>query len=156
VSIDRALLAQAFPDSPRLRSELESAFDLVDTLRDQADSLEASLADVAAQIGADIFQPQNALLSALSVLPSETGAVVLTGPDTPDIRPIDSTDDASLISRGGAYRSLVRLGGKGATGSRPALTSTQAAIYFDTTLAANGKPVFWTGTGWVDSTGASA
>jgi hypothetical protein len=30
------------------------------------------------------------------------------------------------------------------------------AIYFDTTLAANGKPIFnFKGAGWVDSSGAS-
>jgi hypothetical protein len=29
-------------------------------------------------------------------------------------------------------------------------------MYFDTTLAAAGKPIWWTGSGWVDATGASA
>lgn len=45
--------------------------------------------------------------------------------------------------------------GKNITTSRPALASGLAgALYFDTTLAGNGKPIWWTGTAWVDSTGA--
>lgn len=45
---------------------------------------------------------------------------------------------------------------KGATGSRPSLkTWDVGATYLDTTLAANGKPITWTGTIWVDSAGTS-
>lgn len=45
---------------------------------------------------------------------------------------------------------------KGTTGARPpADTFDQGLQYLDTTLAANGKPIIWTGTAWVDSTGAS-
>lgn len=46
---------------------------------------------------------------------------------------------------------------RGATGSRPTLTAADiGAMYMDTTLAAPGKPVWWTGTTWVDSTGTAA
>ena len=44
---------------------------------------------------------------------------------------------------------------KGTTANRPAtLTSADAgAQYLDTTLAAAGKLITWTGTQWVDATG---
>lgn len=46
--------------------------------------------------------------------------------------------------------------GKGATGSRPTLPATAIGVmYMDTTLAANGKPIWWNGTAWVDSAGTS-
>ena len=45
---------------------------------------------------------------------------------------------------------------KGVTASRPALTANDAGVqYFDTTLAAAGKPIWWTGVTWVDALGAS-
>lgn len=45
---------------------------------------------------------------------------------------------------------------KGTTAQRPSLGAQDAGkMYFDTTLAAAGKPIFWTGTQWVDSTGAA-
>jgi hypothetical protein len=40
------------------------------------------------------------------------------------------------------------------TGSRPTLTSNDAGvIYLDTTLDADGKPIWWNGTSWIDATG---
>ncbi len=45
---------------------------------------------------------------------------------------------------------------RGTTASRPTLAATaQGVQYLDTTLAANGKLITWTGTLWVDATGAS-
>jgi hypothetical protein len=45
---------------------------------------------------------------------------------------------------------------KGTTANRPALTTKDTgARYLDTTLAAGGKPIVWTGTAWVDSLGAT-
>jgi hypothetical protein len=42
----------------------------------------------------------------------------------------------------------------GNTATRPVLTSDQRGImYFDTTLATAGKPIWWTGYHWVDATG---
>lgn len=43
----------------------------------------------------------------------------------------------------------------GNTAGRPAgLTAEDRGVqYFDSTLAANGKPIWWTGTAWVDATG---
>lgn len=40
----------------------------------------------------------------------------------------------------------------GATGSRPTSLNKVGTCYFDTTL---GKPIWWTGSGWVDATGTS-
>ena len=45
---------------------------------------------------------------------------------------------------------------KGSTASRPSLSTTDTGYqYFDTTLVAAGKPIFWSGTAWVDSTGTA-
>jgi hypothetical protein len=42
----------------------------------------------------------------------------------------------------------------GVTGSRPILTASDIGfIYFDTTLAAQGRPIWWNGTLWVDDAG---
>jgi hypothetical protein len=155
VSIDRSLLAQAFPNNPRLQKEMEAAFDLLDTINAQAATLEASLNEVAAQITTDTFQPESAILTSISALPAKTGAIVQTGDNLADIRAIDGADNASILSRGAAYTLLVTQGGKGPTTSRPTLSSSQVGIYFDTTLAAGGKPIFWNRTNWVDSSGAS-
>lgn len=49
---------------------------------------------------------------------------------------------------------------KGGTGARPTpgtnLTAADTGVgYLDTTLNANGKPIWWNGSAWVDSTGAT-
>lgn len=54
----------------------------------------------------------------------------------------------------GAWRADQWVTAKGATGARPTLTANDAGVgYLDTTLAAAGKPITWTGTVWVDATG---
>jgi hypothetical protein len=46
---------------------------------------------------------------------------------------------------------------KGSSATRPALSARDAGTrYFDTTLAAAGKPITWTGTAWVDAAGTAA
>ncbi len=56
----------------------------------------------------------------------------------------------------GTWRATQWMPNRGATGSRPVLTANEPGVmYLDTTLAANGKPIWWTGTIWVDSLGAS-
>lgn len=154
--ISRSLLAKAFPDNPRLRAELESAVALVDAIQDQASSLKAQLDAIAADLGVGEFQSASALLTAIAGLPNTQGAVELTGGDAAHVRPIDGADPASLLTRGTAYNLLVGIGGKGITAARPTVPSSAVAIYFDTTLAAGGKPIFnYHGTGWVDSTGTA-
>ncbi len=45
---------------------------------------------------------------------------------------------------------------KGTTANRPSPSSQDAGLlYLDTTLDADGKPVWWNGTAWVDSTGTT-
>lgn len=45
---------------------------------------------------------------------------------------------------------------KGTTAQRPVLTLKEQGVqYLDTTLNANGKPIWWSGSVWVDSTGAT-
>jgi hypothetical protein len=45
---------------------------------------------------------------------------------------------------------------KGNTASRPTLTTYDVGhMHMDTTLDADGKPIWWTGTAWVDATGAT-
>lgn len=78
-----------------------------------------------------------------------------------------------FVSRAGANRSVwvkeslfgtsgwsllkTRLVGKSTTTNRPTLTSSAydvGTMYMDTTLNANGKPIWWNGAAWVDSSGA--
>lgn len=59
-------------------------------------------------------------------------------------------EDADYVYNGSAW-AFVR--GAGTTANRPAGTKLTGAVYFDTTL---GKPVWWSGSGWVDATGTAA
>ncbi len=46
--------------------------------------------------------------------------------------------------------------GKGTTANRPTPTADDIGrLYMDTTLDADGKPIFWNGSAWVDATGAT-
>ena len=76
------------------------------------------------------------------------------------------TDAINDILSGGAFtrqqatalRQLLvamdRYAGKGTTAERPGLLPSEAgAMYFDTTLAADGQPIWWTGDDWVDAAG---
>lgn len=55
----------------------------------------------------------------------------------------------------GTWRAVGSFNGLGPTASRPTLTANDRGVmYFDTTLDADGKPIWWTGTAWVDATGA--
>jgi len=56
----------------------------------------------------------------------------------------------------GNWAAAAYLTQKGGTVSRPTLTANDRGVcYLDTTLAAQGKPIWWTGTVWVDGLGAS-
>jgi hypothetical protein len=147
----RDTLAAAFPNNPRLISDLEALDDLLtsaDTATAELRALLVTAQTQIAQLSGD-WQPASTILDMITGLNGEAGSLELEGTDQVTVRPIDTTDGASLLTRA---RGVIN-GGKGATGSRPTLGSV-AGIYFDTTLAAAGKPIFWTGTAWVDSTGA--
>ena len=150
MTITRSLLKDF---NPRLRAEFEALSDLLDNLDGRAAALKAELDAVETGIGD--FQQSSDFLTAISALPNRSGAVEATGDNGASIRPIDGADPASLMTRGAAYQILVAIAGKGITANRPTVPSGGTAIYFDTTLAANGKPIFWTGTQWVDSAGTA-
>lgn len=156
VTIPRSLLAQAFPNNPRLRAELEAQVDLIDSITEEAATLKANLDSLAAELGTGSFQPASEVLTEISGVPNKVGALELKADGQADVRAIDGSDTASLLTRGNGYATFLALGGRGPTGSRPTPSSGVAIIYFDTTLAAGGKPIFNYGnTGWVDATGAS-
>lgn len=54
----------------------------------------------------------------------------------------------------GTFRAEKWLTIKDTTAARPTLTASDIGVtYLDTTLDADGKPIWWTGTAWVDATG---
>jgi hypothetical protein len=58
----------------------------------------------------------------------------------------------------GSWQPVATLTFKGTTASRPTeVGATDVGVmYLDTTLAAAGKPIWWTGSAWVDATGTAA
>jgi hypothetical protein len=152
---DRSTLAKAFPDQPRLRADFEALADSFDAAQQQVNDLLASAIDLQARlqtIESSASQPYSALLDAISSLPdSDLGVIEKVGNDQVILHEIDSGDDTCLVPRS----KLMSYVGKGATGARPTLSAQRRAVYFDTTLAANGKPVFWTGSQWLDATGTA-
>jgi hypothetical protein len=154
--VTRAVLAKAFPNNPRLISEIEALDELLGQVGDVSSSNSDAVSELQTILqGGEAFEPAAAILSAIAALPNRIGAIEVTADDQADIRPIDSQDPASLLSRGAAYTVLVGIGGSGTTAQRPTPPASAFALYFDTTLAAGGKPIFWNGTGWVDSTGTA-
>lgn len=54
----------------------------------------------------------------------------------------------------GTWRSIGQLPQRGTTAARPTLTATDIGrVYLDNTLGANGVPIWWNGTAWVNSAG---
>lgn len=61
------------------------------------------------------------------------------------------TDFSGVLSN--LLTSIVHIG---TTQQRPVLGVTDMGVtYFDTTLATNGKPIWWNGSNWVDATGTA-
>jgi hypothetical protein len=72
---------------------------------------------------------------------------------------IDSDSDATVTTNGVSFSApafkLIGGAGKGTTAQRPSPGANDyGAVYLDTTLDADGKPIWWNGTAWVDATGA--
>lgn len=154
--LSRSLLAKAFPNNPRVLAEMERLDDFLGETSGKAASVSDLLDGLLADLGdGGKYQKATALLETIANLQERIGAIEIGDSGEATVRPIDSQDPASLLTRGVAYTVLVGIAGKGATASRPTLPATALAIYLDTTLAAAGKPVFWTGTAWVDSSGAA-
>lgn len=92
----RALLVEAFPNSPRMVSAFEK-------LGDAIESAQATIARIQADADSIIlsgYQPRSAILDALSDLAASQGAIEQTAAGAFTIRPIDNdADTASLLSR---------------------------------------------------------
>jgi glucose/arabinose dehydrogenase len=138
----RSELEQTFKDNPRLRASFERLDDLLSTTNEdgqtaleQLESLKADLAD------GGKYQHASALLTAIANLPNRIGAIEVKEGGEVAIRPIDSQDPASLMSRGVAYTVLVGTGGLGTTAQRPVLPQGYVAIYFDQTIDPDGQPI---------------
>lgn len=154
--LSRSLLAKAFPNNPRVRAELERLDELLSATGGKATTIGGLLDGLIADLGeGGKFQKATAILEAIANLPERVGGIEITADGSAVIRPIDGQDPASLLSRGVAYTVLVGIAGHGTTLQRPVPPAKSAALYFDTTLAAGGKPIFWNGTGWVDSSGTA-
>lgn len=54
----------------------------------------------------------------------------------------------------GTFRTIASVTGKGATRPSEIQAGDVGVMFLDTNLAAAGKPIWWTGTAWVDATGA--
>lgn len=138
--LSRDLIYQEFKN-PRLRAqmlELVSTLETASTTATQAKADAASAQSTADQAVSAEVQPFSDLLQAISDLPADqTGMIAIVSTDEVAIYPLSS---------------FMRFLGKGATSARP---TGSPGIYFDTTLAAGGKPIFSTGSGYVDSTGTA-
>jgi hypothetical protein len=72
------------------------------------------------------------------------------------VRAVDTLMDGvttPLLNTGTAARFQTDRAVKDTTANRPTLP-LPGQLYFDTTLDADGKPIWYTGTAWVDATGA--
>ena len=95
------------------------------------------------------------LISATGVVPVVSGNTVANS--TANI--IKSVPNSIFVGNTGGVVDGVATSGvivkRSTTANRPTLGSTDIGVLFlDTTLDADGKPIFWTGTAWVDGTGA--
>lgn len=152
--LSRSLLTKAFPNNPRIRAELENLATFLSETNDRAGRARELIDGVLDDLGdGGKFQKAGAILDAISDLPDRVGTIEITSGGQAVVRPIDSEDPASLLTRGVAYTVLVGIAGKGTTAQRPALPATTVGVYLDTTLAAPGRPIFWTGAAWVDADG---
>lgn len=94
---------------------------------------------------------------------SVTAATLTSGDTTAGLMAICSDDPVgAVIAHGDGSRfrrafdrAEVGTAIKGTTAQRPANPAAGQGPYFDTTLAAAGKPIWYTGTAWVDATGTT-
>ena len=118
--------------------QLDEAHDETAATASAASETATSAQTIADQAAASQNQPLSTLLTALASLPADqTGIIVIVGTDQAAIYPLAN---------------FMRFLGKGPSTGRP---TGSPGIYLDTTLAAGGKPIFTSGSGYVDSTGAS-
>lgn len=126
---------------PMLRAQLEELDETLTAAGGAA--VEAQRLAAIARQAADTalnqeWQARSELLSAIADIDQADTGLIL----------IDGTDSVTVLPTSAIVLNL----GKGTTANRP--TDGQVGVYFDTTLAAAGKPIWYTGTAWVDATGA--
>lgn len=156
MTLPRSLLAKVFSKHPRLIAEFERLDDFLNDTSNRAASAREQLDSLLDDLGdGGKYQRASNILGAIADLPDRVGTIEITADGQTVVRPIDAQDPASLLTRGAAYTVLVGIGGKGTTAQRPTLPASAVGVYFDTTLAGGGKPIFWNGTGWVDSGGST-
>jgi hypothetical protein len=79
---------------------------------------------------------------------------IVTNPTTTTINPVHVWR-CLVAGTPGTWRPSSWITGRAPTANRPTLTAVDIGVtYMDTTLNANGKPIWWTGTAWIDATGA--
>lgn len=103
----------------------------------------------------------NSLINGIGEQTRGAGTPPAPGVNWPIGTVIRETGDNRLYARvaaAGTASDFIMIRGalRGTTASRPTLAATDVGqLYLDTTLDADGKPIWWTGTLWVDATGAS-
>lgn len=76
--------------------------------------------------------------------------------NTPTIANPVSTRRCTVAGTPGTWAPVAWVTFKGTTAQRPTLTATDVGVgYLDTTLVAAGKHIWWSGTAWLDATGAA-
>jgi hypothetical protein len=139
---ERAELAKQFAKNPRLRASFERLDSLLSDTNEQGQTTLEQLESLAADLGdGGKYQKAAALLDTISSLPNRIGSIEVKENGEAAIRPIDSQDPASLLTRGVAYTVLVGIGGRGPTADRPVLPTGYVAIYFDTDIDPDGQPI---------------
>lgn len=151
----RSTLKSAFPDNERAVREFEKLDRLLSDVDDSGKTLDERIASLEAAVGSGAYQPAHKVLDAISnIEPGKIGAVEMREDGTAIVREIDALDPASLITRGVGYTVFMGLGGKGTTAQRPTVPANTISIYLDTTLDADGQPIIWNGSYWVNFSGA--
>lgn len=152
MTFNRALLDQTFPGQHRLVAQFEELDTLLDDAQARVDAIKGDLQTLDEEVAGqeDRFQPKTLVLSSILEQNGKAGALEFVATDQINIRPIDGEDAASLASRG----ATVIRAGRGTTAERPVVPDGLVAIYFDTTITADGHPVLWDGTKWLDGLSA--
>lgn len=103
-------------------------------------------------LDSNFFKPMSADAATLTSGDTAAGLMAICSDDP--VGPVIAHGDGSHFRR--AFdRAEVGTAIKGTTAQRPTNPAAGQGPYFDTTLAAAGKPIWYTGTAWVDATGAT-
>lgn len=103
--------------------------------------------------GSRVLTSNNKPWDKYQTFPGDMWKMNYAAPGQPTVYVSDYPDTTYITSSWYVDNQTVKIG---PTASRPSLGSTDKGImYIDLTLAANGKPIWWNGTSWVDSTGTA-